>query len=38
MMEDLKMKFKKYYSVSMANYMVQDEYVEHPYVVETGYQ
>ena len=38
MMEDLKMKFKKYYSVNMANYMVQDEYVEHPYVFETGYQ
>jgi formylmethanofuran dehydrogenase subunit A len=38
MMEDLKMRFKNNYSVNFGNYMVQDEYVEHPYVVETGYQ
>ncbi|MCK4928965.1 MAG: amidohydrolase family protein, partial [Methanosarcinales archaeon] len=38
MMDDLKMKFKNYYSVNMANYMVQDEYVERPYVVETEYK
>ncbi|MCL7476329.1 MAG: formylmethanofuran dehydrogenase subunit A [Methanosarcinales archaeon] len=38
MMDDLKFKFKNYYSVNMANYMVQDEYVEHPYVVETEYK
>jgi len=37
MMEDLKMKFKDYYSINMANYMVQDEYVQHPVVVETEY-
>ncbi len=38
MMEDLKMRFKNNYSVNFGNYMVQDEYVEHPYVVETGYK
>jgi len=37
MMDDLKFKFKNYYSVNMANYMVQDEYVQHPVVVETEY-
>jgi formylmethanofuran dehydrogenase subunit A len=37
MMEDLKMKFRQYYSVNMGNYMVQDEYVTHPVVVETEY-
>ncbi|MBW6517080.1 MAG: formylmethanofuran dehydrogenase subunit A [ANME-2 cluster archaeon] len=38
MMEDLKLKFRNYYSVNMANYMVQDEYVEHPVVVDTEYK
>ncbi|MCL7414814.1 MAG: formylmethanofuran dehydrogenase subunit A [ANME-2 cluster archaeon] len=38
MMDDLKLKFKNYYSVNMANYMVQDEYVERPVVVDTEYK
>jgi formylmethanofuran dehydrogenase subunit A len=37
MMADLMIKFKNNYSVNYANYMVQDEYVQHPVVVETGY-
>ncbi len=36
MMKDLEWKFRKYYSVKMANYMVQDEYVQHPVVLEAG--
>lgn len=38
MMEDLKLKFRNYYSVNMGNYMVQDEYVERPVVVDTEYK
>ncbi|MCL7413728.1 MAG: formylmethanofuran dehydrogenase subunit A [ANME-2 cluster archaeon] len=38
MMDDLKFKFRNYYSVNMGNYMVQNEYVEHPVVLETEYQ
>ncbi|MCD4843951.1 MAG: formylmethanofuran dehydrogenase subunit A [Methanosarcinales archaeon] len=37
MMADLKMKFKNYYSVNFANYMVQDEYVHNPVIEECGY-
>ena len=36
LMKDLEWKFRKYYSVNMANYMVQDAYVQHPIVVEAG--
>lgn len=36
MMKDIRMKFKNYYSINLANYMVQDEYVTHPKVVKAG--
>ncbi len=36
MMKDIRMKFKNYYSIQLANYMVQDEYVTHPNVVKAG--
>ncbi len=35
-MKDMRMKFKNYYSMQLANYMVQDEYVTHPNVVKAG--
>jgi formylmethanofuran dehydrogenase subunit A len=34
MLSDLEHKFKEYYSVTMANYPVQDTYVPHPYVIK----
>jgi len=36
MMSGLRDKFEKYYSVRLGNYMVQDEYLAHPYVVKAG--
>jgi formylmethanofuran dehydrogenase subunit A len=36
MMKDIKNKFKNYYSIGLANYMVQDEYITHPRVVKAG--
>ncbi len=37
MMKDIRMKyFKNYYSINLANYMVQDAYVTHPNVVKAG--
>lgn len=36
MMKDIVKKFKNYYSIQLANYMVQDEYVTHPEVVKAG--
>ncbi len=36
MMKDIKNKFKNYYSIGLANYMVQDAYVTHPRVVKAG--
>jgi len=36
MMKDIVRKFKNYYSIQLANYMVQDEYVSHPQVVKAG--
>lgn len=36
LMVDMKQKFKKYYSINLGNYMVQDAYVTHPAVVEAG--
>jgi formylmethanofuran dehydrogenase subunit A len=36
MMKDIRLKFKNYYSISLANYMVQDAYVTHPNVVKAG--
>ncbi len=36
MMKDITMKFKNYYSIQLANYMVQDEYVTHPEVIKAG--
>ncbi|MDD2778154.1 MAG: formylmethanofuran dehydrogenase subunit A, partial [Methanocellales archaeon] len=35
MLEDLAVKFKEYYSVSLANYPVQDAYVPHPVEIKT---
>ncbi|HIH36546.1 MAG TPA: formylmethanofuran dehydrogenase subunit A [Methanocellales archaeon] len=35
MLEDLAVKFKDYYSVSLANYPVQDAYVPHPIEIKT---
>jgi len=35
-MKDMRMKFKNYYSMQLANYMVQDAYVTHPRVVKAG--
>ncbi len=34
--KDMQMKFKNYYSIQLANYMVQDAYVTHPKVVKAG--
>jgi formylmethanofuran dehydrogenase subunit A len=36
MMKDIRNKFKNYYSIGLANYMVQDAYLLHPEVVKTG--
>ncbi len=36
MMKDIRMKFKNYYSINLANYMVQDAYLTHPKVVKAG--
>ena len=36
MMEDLKEKFDRYYSVKLSNYMVQDAYVPNPVVIKAG--
>ncbi len=36
MMKDIRMKFKNYYSINLANYMVQDAYVTHPRVVKAS--
>ncbi len=36
MKKDMRMKFKNYYSIQLANYMVQDAYVTHPNVVKAG--
>jgi formylmethanofuran dehydrogenase subunit A len=35
MMTDIVKKFKNYYSIQLANYMVQDEYLTHPQVIKT---
>ncbi|MCZ7392127.1 MAG: formylmethanofuran dehydrogenase subunit A [Candidatus Methanoperedens sp.] len=35
-MKDMEMKFRNYYSIQLANYMVQDAYVTHPRVVRAG--
>jgi len=35
-MKDLRLKFRNYYSIQLANYMVQDAYVTHPKVVKAG--
>jgi len=36
MMKDIVKKFKNYYSIQLANYMVQDEYVTHSQVIKAG--
>ncbi len=36
MMKDIRMKFKNYYSINLANYMVEDAYITHPNVVRAG--
>jgi formylmethanofuran dehydrogenase subunit A len=36
MMKDIVKKFKNYYSIQLANYMVQDEYLTHPQVIKAG--
>jgi formylmethanofuran dehydrogenase subunit A len=36
MMTDIVKKFKNYYSIQLANYMVQDEYLTHPQVIKAG--
>jgi formylmethanofuran dehydrogenase subunit A len=36
MMKDIRNKFKNYYSIGLANYMVQDAYLTHPEVVKAG--
>lgn len=36
MMKDIRNKFKNYYSIGLANYMVQDAYITHPIVVKAG--
>jgi formylmethanofuran dehydrogenase subunit A len=36
LMKDLEWKFRKYYSVNMANYMVQDAYLQHPFEIKAG--
>ncbi len=35
-MKDMRMKFRKYYSINLGNYMVQDAYVTHSSVVKAG--
>ncbi len=35
-MKDMRMKFKNYYSIQLANYMVQDSYLTHPKMVKAG--
>jgi formylmethanofuran dehydrogenase subunit A len=37
-LKDMRMKFRNYYSIQFANYMVQDAYVTHPSVVKAGLQ
>ncbi len=34
--KDMQLKFRNYYSINMANYMVQDAYVTHPRVIKAG--
>lgn len=36
MMKDIRNKFKNYYSIGLASYMVQDAYLTHPKVVKAG--
>ncbi|MFH0904418.1 MAG: formylmethanofuran dehydrogenase subunit A [Methanobacteriota archaeon] len=36
MMKDIRNTFKNYYSINLANYMVQDAYLTHPEVVKAG--
>lgn len=36
MMKDIRNKFKNYYSIGLANYMVQDAYITHPKVIKAG--
>lgn len=36
MMKDIRNKFKNYYSIGLASYMVQDAYLTHPEVVKAG--
>ncbi|MDW7727220.1 MAG: formylmethanofuran dehydrogenase subunit A [Candidatus Methanoperedens sp.] len=36
MMKDIRAKFKNYYSINLANYMVQDAYVTHQNVIKAG--
>jgi formylmethanofuran dehydrogenase subunit A len=36
LMADLQEKFDRYYSIRMANYMVQDAYVPRPFIVKAG--
>jgi formylmethanofuran dehydrogenase subunit A len=36
MMKDIRNKFKNYYSIGLANYMVQDAYLTHPKVMKAG--
>jgi len=36
MMADLKLKFRNYYSVNLANYSVQDEYLPYPVEIQAG--
>ncbi len=36
MMEDLKEKFDRYYSIKLSNYMVQDAYIPNPVVIKAG--
>ncbi len=35
-MKDIHNKFKNYYSIRLANYMVQDAYIRHPEVIKAG--
>lgn len=36
LMADMRVKFKKYYSISLGNYMVQPEYVTYPQEIKAG--
>jgi formylmethanofuran dehydrogenase subunit A len=38
LMIDIKEKFEKYYSICLSNYMVQDAYVQKPFIVKAGVQ